>query len=147
MGKIELKVIKSTEKSAGFFVCLFGGGAMPTKPKKPCSYPGCPNLTVGTFCLEHQKKTAKDYNKYQRATDYNKRYDSKWRKIRAQYVQLHPLCECCLKEGRYIPVEEVHHILPLERGGTNDFSNLMSLCKSCHNKIHIALGDRHVHEN
>jgi hypothetical protein len=33
-------------------------------------------------------------------------------------------------------VEEVHHIIPLSEGGTNDESNLMSLCRSCHEKIH-----------
>ena len=28
---------------------------MPRKPKRPCSYPGCPKLTDGRFCEEHQK--------------------------------------------------------------------------------------------
>ncbi|NMA99968.1 MAG: HNH endonuclease, partial [Firmicutes bacterium] len=27
-------------------------------------------------------------------------------------------------------------------GGTHDTSNLLSLCRSCHNKLHIELGDR-----
>ena len=48
----------------------------------------------------------------------------------------------CLKEGKLTPMEEVHHILPVNRGGSNDWSNLMSLCHSCHEKIHKALGDR-----
>ncbi len=26
---------------------------MPRKPKRPCSYPGCPNLCDGRFCEEH----------------------------------------------------------------------------------------------
>lgn len=34
---------------------------MPRKPKRPCSYPGCPNLTDGRFCPEHEKKEAKRY--------------------------------------------------------------------------------------
>ena len=38
--------------------------------------------------------------------------------------------------------KEVHHILPLSRGGTNNEDNLMSLCKSCHSKIHAKSGDR-----
>lgn len=29
---------------------------MPRKPKRPCSFPGCPNLTDGRFCEEHEKK-------------------------------------------------------------------------------------------
>jgi len=49
---------------------------------------------------------------------------------------------CVYKENRMIKVEEVHHILPLSRGGTSDEDNLMSLCKSCHSKIHVKSGDR-----
>ena len=86
------------------------------------------------------------YNKYERAPDINKKYGANWRRVRARYVTLHPLCEMCLKEGKLTPVEEVHHIKPVSQGGTNSESNLMSLCRSCHNKIHIALGDRHPHE-
>ena len=37
---------------------------MPTKPKRPCSYPGCPKLTDGRFCEEHAKTEAKRYEKY-----------------------------------------------------------------------------------
>ena len=39
---------------------------MPRKPKRPCSYPGCPNLTDGRFCPEHEKNEAKRYEKYDR---------------------------------------------------------------------------------
>ena len=47
-----------------------------------------------------------------------------------------------MKNGRYVAVEEVHHIIPLAEGGTHDESNLMSLCRSCHEKIHKGRGDR-----
>lgn len=43
-----------------------------------------------------------------------------------------------------IPVEEVHHIIPLSQGGTHAPENLMSLCRSCHNKMHLEIGDRSV---
>ena len=119
---------------------------MPHKFKKPCSYPGCPNLTEDTYCDEHKNLVAKNYNKYQRAFDHSKKYGRDWKRVRDRYVKKHPLCERCLKEGRFTRVEEVHHILPVNRGGTNYESNLMSVCKSCHNKIHIELGDRHVRE-
>lgn len=36
---------------------------MPRKPKRPCSYPGCPNLTDGRFCPEHEKMEAKRYER------------------------------------------------------------------------------------
>ena len=52
------------EESFGAFV--IGGDAMPMKPKRPCSYPGCPNLTDGRFCPEHQKQVNSNYEKYGR---------------------------------------------------------------------------------
>lgn len=115
---------------------------MPSKSKKPCAYPGCPNLTHDTYCEEHQALRHKQYDKFTRAPNHDKKYGNNWRRIRALYVKQHPLCERCLKEGRITPVEEVHHIVPLSRGGTNQFSNLMSLCQSCHTKTHYELGDR-----
>ena len=119
---------------------------MPYKPKKPCAYPGCPNLTYETYCEEHKRMMAKDYNKYQRSADHARKYGRGWKRIRDRYVKKNPLCERCLLEGRYTPVEEVHHIIPINRGGTNDEDNLMSVCRSCHNKIHIEQGDRCVRD-
>ena len=117
---------------------------MPSKPKKPCRYPGCPNLTRETYCEEHQKATATSYNQTRRDPDSNKRYGRRWRNIRDLYVRAHPLCEDCLKEGKHVPVYEVHHIVPLSLGGTNDTDNLISLCHSCHEKRDVAAGVRSV---
>lgn len=129
-----------------FFSRTLEEGKMPHKPKKPCAFPGCPNLTDETYCEKHKSQAANSYNKYQRSPDHNKKYGREWKRIRARYVKAHPLCERCLAEGRLTPVEEVHHILPVNRGGSNAESNLMILCRSCHNKIHIELGDRHPSE-
>ena len=115
---------------------------MPRKPKRPCSYPGCPNLTDGQYCKEHEAIARRQYNKYERSADVNKKYGRAWKRIRDRYAAAHPLCEMCLKEGRLTPVEEVHHIVPLSQGGTHRNDNLMSLCQSCHTKIHHDLGDR-----
>ena len=112
---------------------------MPHKPLKPCRFPGCPNLTSDVYCEEHTKKVASDYNKNARSPDYNKRYGRRWRTIRNQYATAHPLCEMCLKEGKYTPMEVVHHILPIENGGGNEWSNLQSLCEHHHLLIHSEL--------
>ena len=103
---------------------------MPRKPKRPCSYPGCPNLTDGQYCKEHEAVARRQYNKYERAPDINKKYGRAWKRIRDRYAAAHPLCEMCLKEGRMTPVDEVHHIVPISRGGTHARDNLMSLCRS-----------------
>lgn len=34
------------------------------------------------------------------------------------------------------PGTEVHHLIPLSRGGTNSMSNLLTLCQGCHDKRH-----------
>ena len=115
---------------------------MPRKPKRPCSFPGCPKLTEGRFCEEHEKQENRRYEKYDRDPAVRRRYGRAWKRIRDRYAAAHPLCEMCLKEGRLTPVEEVHHILPISKGGDHRETNLMSLCQSCHTKIHHDLGDR-----
>lgn len=39
-------------------------------------------------------------------------------------------------------LRQVHHIKPLAEGGDHSENNLMSLCSSCHAKIHAERGDR-----
>ena len=115
---------------------------MPSKPKRPCSHPGCPRLTNERFCEEHAKQEAKRYNRYQRDPASKKRYGRAWRCIRDRYIAAHPLCERCQKKGTLTPAEEVHHSIPLSKGGTHDESNLMSLCKPCHSEITAREGGR-----
>lgn len=115
---------------------------MSWKPKRPCSHPGCPELTDGRFCEPHAKQEHRRYNKYERDPESSKRYGRKWRKIRNRYISLHPLCEQCLKEDVLTRAEEVHHIKPLAQGGTHDDENLMALCKPCHSRITAREGGR-----
>ena len=115
---------------------------MPIKPKRPCSYPSCPKLSDGRYCEEHQKLTDKQYNKYQRDPNHNKRYGRTWKRIRDRYIKANPLCEECTRTGKLTPAEEVHHIKPLSKSGSNDTDNLMSLCSSCHSTITAREGDR-----
>ena len=115
---------------------------MPMKPKRPCSYPDCGRLTDGRFCDEHKQIAERQYNQYLRNSDTNKRYGRAWKKLRARFLLLHPLCEQCKSGSRLTPAEEVHHILPLANGGTNDEGNLMALCKSCHSSITVGTENR-----
>lgn len=115
---------------------------MPSKPKRPCSQPGCPQLTHERYCSQHAKVEDARYRRFQRDSKINKRYGSRWRKIRAAYIAQHPLCEDCLAQGKTTPVQEVHHVLPLEHGGSHNFANLRSLCKPCHSRQSALDGDR-----
>ena len=115
---------------------------MQRQPKKPCAFPGCPELTDKRFCEKHQKQENARYEKYDRDPVVRRRYGRVWKRIRDSYVKTHPFCELCFEKGVIVPVEEVHHKLPLSEGGTHDRDNLISLCKSCHAKIHAERGDR-----
>ena len=117
-------------------------GSLPRKPKKPCSFPGCPKLTDGRFCEEHAKQENARYEKYDGDPAVRRRYGRAWKRIRDSYVKTHPFCEICLEKGVAVPVEEVHHKVPLAEGGSHARDNLISLCKSCHSEIHAKRGDR-----
>ena len=116
---------------------------MPYKQKKPCAYPGYPELTHGKYCEKHQQQANRNYDRYHRTEEnYSRYHNSRWKEIRSAQLHRQPLCEMCLKEGRYVAATLVHHIIPLSEGGTNAPENLMSLCgASCHGKIHSVRGD------
>ena len=65
---------------------------MPMKPKKPCRHPGCPKLTDGLYCEEHEALHRGD-----RASSNKRGYNRQWQKARARYLKAHPLCVQCLK--------------------------------------------------
>ena len=111
---------------------------MPRKPKRPCRMTGCPNLTdrKSCYCEAHEKVMQRYYDHSTRGYDQHERYGSVWRRIRDRHLAVHPLCEKCKEQGRYILAALVHHIKPISDGGTHDEDNLMSLCASCHERIH-----------
>ena len=81
---------------------------------------------------------------FMRSVD-EKFYHSKlWKNCRNEYKKLHPYCERCLKEGKLVPTDIVHHKVHLNALNISDtsftlnFDNLESLCKDCHNKEHFA---------
>lgn len=98
---------------------------MPYKPKRPCSFPGCPNLTDGRFCPEHERLENKRYEKYDRNPETKRRYGRAWKRIRDKYVQQHPFCELCYKKGLLVETEQVHHIKPLSEAGINLFISFL----------------------
>lgn len=68
-------------------------------------------------------------------------YNSKtiWRHKRAEILERdHNECQMCKKEGKYTKATTVHHIKHLDKYPLLALvdSNLISLCNSCHNKVH-----------
>lgn len=104
---------------------------MPRKPNTPCRHPGCPKLVPSGsyYCEEHKRL-------HLRENSTKRGYDSKWRKARARYLKVHPLCVRCQEKGILTKATVVDHIVP-HRGDKTlfwDESNWQSLCKKCHDK-------------
>ena len=77
------------------------------------------------------KATPKIYGQ----NDNQKFYNSKmWRALRKYKIKNNPLCEQCEREKQVTSAECIDHIKPLSMGGTNDLSNLQTLCNKCHAK-------------
>jgi 5-methylcytosine-specific restriction protein A len=83
---------------------------MPTRVKKACSLPGCPNLTDGGRCPAHRQQAERDRRKRMPWRDW---YSTpRWRDFRERYLQVHPLCVTCEGAGKVTPATVVDHITP-----------------------------------
>ena len=106
---------------------------MPKSPKRPCRYPGCPNLCErGTYCAEHQGESQERW----RGSATKRGYGAEWRAARRAYLQRYPLCAACMKRGVISPATVVDHVIP-HRGDQRlfwDQGNWQPLCKSCHDR-------------
>jgi 5-methylcytosine-specific restriction endonuclease McrA len=83
--------------------------------------------------------------------DKQRIYNSKeWKIIRAAKLQRSPLCEVCKSKGLAVSARAVHHIIPIETATSFEemkqlafrYTNLMSVCYTCHSEIHEALRSR-----
>lgn len=120
--------------------------AAPEGIPKPCPICRRANTNKTGYCDEHEPKYLEDRAKREamfrsrydkkRGSPSKRGYDGTWVKVRKNYLMQHPLCEQCEKEGRIMPAREVHHIQAIAEGGARfDFSNLMAVCRACHQKF------------
>ena len=73
---------------------------------------------------------------------YRQKKNREFAKIKKEHLAKHPYCEVCYALGKLVPAIDVHHIQQ-RWAGNNDESNLIALCRECHNKIHgISYKDR-----
>ena len=103
---------------------------MPRKALKPCKHPGCPNLTDGLYCAEHQSLHP------DRPSAAKRGYGSKWQRVSKVYLRKHPLCVKCLAQGKFVTATVVDHIVP-HRGDHYlmwSDTNWQALCKPCHDR-------------
>ena len=106
---------------------------MPRRPNTPCKHPGCPALVPygQAYCSEHTPLHTSD-----RKNAAERGYGNAWRKASKQFLQVHPLCEECMKQGKYVKATVVDHIVA-HRGDEKlfwDRDNWRALCKHCHDR-------------
>ena len=84
---------------------------MPYAALNGCSHPGCLELArVGQFCSAHSHE---DKQESTRDTKKQRLYKTvAWERIRKRQLAQEPWCADCLKEERYIPATDCHHIKP-----------------------------------
>lgn len=99
---------------------------------------GCGNITSARkYCPDcERKRTAKRWQVFQRKRKESGGdvYHSKGWHVLRQTALLRDmwLCQECKRHGVYTTATEVDHIVPVSQGGSDDLSNLQSLCHACH---------------
>jgi len=124
----------------------------------PCRYPGCAEILARPgYCPrhllsrhKHLAEQAKRYDSGKRANDpvlalnAKIRSSKRWRNVRKLKLSASPLCEDPFHWHEHfretVPAAEVHHIQGLSARPdlAFDYSNLMSVCTSCHAKLELA---------
>lgn len=115
---------------------------MPWKPLSPCAYPGCPRVSKGRYCDDHEeagrrldggrRRRRKRRGRRRRGLTYSERGGAEWVRTSKAYREVHPHCERCLRRGQVVDAAAVHHRVAVRDGGTDDWDNLESLCSTCH---------------
>lgn len=105
---------------------------------RPCREWQCPNLVKSRnqkgFCDEHASKRSGWNRRVDRTGSTTERgYGYQWQKLRKRILQRdHYLCVICKSKDRLAEATDVDHIKAKAFGGTDDESNLQSLCSACH---------------
>ena len=89
------------------------------------------------YCDAHRALVHRDYGRARRSFDAEVGFyqSANWRRLRANFLRLHPLCRVCAGKEQTVAAKVVDHIVPIKDGGGRfDTANLQSLCVSCHNR-------------
>lgn len=110
---------------------------MPARAKRPCRHKGGAAITndVSGYCDQHRQQHAGDgWRNYQVGKSRQERgYGRSWEIIRERILQRDQfLCQNHRRQKIAKKATSVDHIIPKAHGGTDDDSNLESLCWECH---------------
>ncbi|WP_413722683.1 HNH endonuclease [Sodalis sp. RH24] len=106
---------------------------MPARIPRACRKKGCSSTTIDPsgYCESHRGEGWSNYKPGM--TRQQRGYGRTWDIIRPQILKRDSyLCQECLRQGRATEAKCVDHIKPKAHGGTDEDSNLESLCWPCH---------------
>jgi 5-methylcytosine-specific restriction protein A len=70
---------------------------------------------------------------WSRTSRHDRGYGTAWDKLRRHIMQRDKhLCQPCKRASMITPAQQVDHIIPKAKGGTDDEDNLQAICKTCH---------------
>lgn len=105
---------------------------------RPCREWACPNVIKSRhqkgYCDNHADKRSGWSKRVDRTGSTTDRgYGYAWQKLRKRILERDKyLCMLCAEQGRLSEATDVDHIINKAKGGTDDESNLQSLCAPCH---------------
>ena len=89
------------------------------------------------ICMKYFPEVA-EYRKSKSPTNYRKRRNEYAKKrLDGKGIRKPQVCATCGERKGL----EVHHVIPLVFGGTDEYFNLIPLCHDCHMKLHHAIYD------
>ena len=94
---------------------------------------GCAQKLINGSSVKHDQTDGRSTNN--RAEDPMSTKRLRGRQLQRRnkrFLQENPLCVMCQARGRVSVAEEVDHIIPLYKGGADEWENLQGLCKACH---------------
>ena len=79
------------------------------------------------------------YSEYERITHHYVKGIKRPNRTSVQKIKQRLGCRCAICGDNRDYCIDLHHIVPLEYGGTNDISNFICLCKNCHAEQHYVM--------
>ncbi|WP_150681124.1 HNH endonuclease [Pandoraea pneumonica] len=114
---------------------------MPSSAPRPCREPNCRALVRdgSAYCDKHKRVARGSFADRERGTRQQRGYGAGWEAKRQRvFARDKWLCQECLRAGVIKPVGDTpysawcDHIVAKAEGGTDDDTNLQTLCRSCH---------------
>lgn len=106
---------------------------------RPCRQLGCPNLVTSRiqkgYCDQHASERTNWHKHTQGLSSAQRGYGYRWRKLRERVLERDKyICQCeeCKRTGRIKVANDVDHIIPKAKGGTDNLNNLRAINSECH---------------